>query len=168
LVAKRRSIVWSWIALRRWRCAGEGLRWCTFHHLTAGVERNRACVRMGTMTRDIERLRVVSVNFTGDHMVTDETGTLVDKYTVVLGLSRRWTMYELAELLGYGSQTAEFFDPGADKYGDMWLGVKNTTVDEIQEQLPRLQDLLAEIESQARVIEQAEAVAGEAHAAAAR
>ena len=118
---------------------------------------------MADMNRDIERLRIVAVNFTGDHMVTDETGTLVDKYTVVLGLSRRWTMYELAELVE--DPTAEFFDPGVDKYGDMWLGVKNTTVDHLQEQLPRLQALLAEIESKARVIEQAEAVAGEVHAA---
>jgi hypothetical protein len=96
-------------------------------------------------------------------MVTDETGTLVDKYTVVLGLSRRWTMYELAELIE--DPTAEFFDPGEDKYGDMWVGVRNTTVDDLREQLPRLQALLAEVESKARVIEEAEAVAGEGHAA---
>lgn len=108
----------------------------------------------------MESLRIVSIKPAKDYITVDSTGSLPERYGVLLGLSRRLSTYERALLLD---------DPSLPFIGGddlMWLGIAEVTLDEIESKLPALQTLLAEAERDADALKQAAEVAGEALAAA--
>lgn len=98
-------------------------------------------------------LNVVSVRLGNDHLPSGDIG-LPATYSVLLGLSRRLTAYEHAELV----------DPSIELVGTgdlMWLAAPQTTIEVVKERLPQIQDLLRDAVKRADPVEQA----GEALAA---
>jgi len=90
-------------------------------------------------------LNVVSVTFTKDCLPTGDQG-LPLRYSVMLGLSRPISDFELAEL--------DQIWPGLrDAHARHWLVVPQTTIDNIQARLPEIQTQLGGVEERAAVIE---------------
>ena len=90
-------------------------------------------------------LNVVSVTLTKDCLPTGYEG-LPLKYSVMLGLSRPISDFELAEL--------DQIWPGLrDAHARHWLVVPQTTIDNIQARLPEIQTQLGGVEERAAVIE---------------
>ena len=92
-------------------------------------------------------LNVVSVTLAKDARPTPDAGLPVT-YSVLLGLSRPISAYELVELGAVW--------PGVTDASDRhWLVVPNTTIDEVQGRLPGLQNDLAGVEARAAVVQAA-------------
>jgi hypothetical protein len=108
-------------------------------------------------------LEIVSLKFDGyGYITTDDDGMLPEKYPVLLGLSRRLTIYERADLID---------DPSTGLLGTsdlMWLGIRDTTVDKVRVALPSLQQRLAEAETRSGVLQEALEVTSEVLAVAQR
>src|SRR6478735_2139818 len=90
-------------------------------------------------------LNVVSVQLGEDALPSGGEG-LPATYSVLLGMSRHVTAYELAEIASIG--LAGTGDP-------MWLIFPQTTVDALRDWLPELQDLLESAAERASALEQA-------------
>jgi len=97
-----------------------------------------------------------------DAIALDDKGDLPERYSLSLGLSRRMTVYELAETVT--DSFMEFVDTG----DPMWLGITNTTLDELDQRQQALQERLTAIEIGAAVMEQAAETVDHAHAEAVR
>jgi hypothetical protein len=104
------------------------------------------------------RLYIVSIMEAADSVEVDESGTLPASYSLLLGLSRRLTGYEIAELLD--STVMSFFNSG----DLMWLGISDTTVDELAERRSEIQKVLDDVVSRASVLQQAIETTDKAHA----
>lgn len=92
-------------------------------------------------------LNVVSVTLAKDAIPTVDGG-LPAKYSVMLGLSRPISVYELAEL--------DRTWPGLGNANDRhWLVVPTTTIDEVQSRLPDLQAQLSGVVERAAVVKSA-------------
>jgi hypothetical protein len=90
-------------------------------------------------------LNVVSVTITRDCLPTGYEG-LPLRYSVMLGLSRPISDFELAEL--------DQICPGLrDAHARHWLVVPATTIDDIKARLPEIQTQLGVVEERAAVIE---------------
>ena len=109
-----------------------------------------------------ERLTIVSIRTTDDFIAVDNSGALPEKYSLLLGLSRLLTGYELAELVN--DAPVAFFNSGDLR----WLGVADTTLDEFAQRRHELQQLLDDVVPKAAVIQQAVETTDQAHAEAQR
>jgi hypothetical protein len=109
------------------------------------------------MAGEPNQLRIVALRLLEDQIPTEESGgALPARYGVLLGLSRRMTVFERAELVQEG-----FLDTG----DLMWLGIQDTTLEEVRDAIPRFHETFATAESNAHVFEQAVGAATEGLAA---
>ncbi|GAB3037303.1 hypothetical protein [Mycobacterium bourgelatii] len=112
------------------------------------------------MTGQAERLRIVSIQPTEDFVQEDEVGTLPERYSLLLGMSRRITSYELAEVTAETS--VSFVDSGDPR----WLRLADTTLDEFAERRHEIQQIVDDAVSKAAVYQEVAETTGQAHAAA--
>ena len=76
------------------------------------------------MAESPKRLRIISIMTAEDFIAVDESGALPEKYSLLVGLSRLLTGYEIAELVN--DESVSFFNSG----DLMWLGIADTTLHE--------------------------------------
>jgi hypothetical protein len=114
------------------------------------------------MAEGPERLTIVSITTTEDFIAVDDSGALPKTYSLLVGLSRMLTGYEIAELVD--DESVSFFNSG----DLLWLGIADTTLDEFAHRRREIQQLLDDVVPKAAVIQQAVETTDEAHADAQR
>lgn len=110
------------------------------------------------MAEQPERLRILSIQVTDDFLQTDDIGTLPERYSLLLGMPRPLTGYELAEL------TAETGMGFVDSGDSRWLRLADTTLDEFVARRHEIQQILDEVVPKAAVFQHAAEATGQAHA----
>jgi hypothetical protein len=114
------------------------------------------------MAESPERVRIISIMTAEDFIAVDESGALPERYSLLVGLSRLLTGYEIAELVN--EESVSFFNSGDLK----WLGIADTTLDEFAQRRHEIQQLLDDVVAKAAVIQQAVETTDQAHADAQR